>query len=191
MDESKRPAHETRAAAQEQEQLEKLWMRLDTGTATPQDRIDALTLAGRLKDQSSAPRVWRLTCDDDELVRYFAIQTLVLDLDVKTADAAELCWRLLDGDPDEDVQGMAATCLGNIFFGSGMFDVFERLKRLLRSTSLPGFVKGSIYRALFSVAGWPPSKWPGLTGPRKVFEETDIDWQKIDQLERSVRGVGG
>lgn len=176
-----------RPSLAEQEQLEELWKLLDAGRSTPQDRIDAVCLAGTLRDSSAIPRVWRLTRDEDEEVRYYALQTLVLDLKVKTSEAADLCWRLLEKDPDEDVQSMAAACLGSIFFGTDRVDVFQRLRRHLAGEAMPLLVKGTIYSALFKLAGRPPSEWPSLTGPRKVFEEADIDWQKVAELEDEVR----
>ena len=178
---------DTVPASGEREKLDELWKLVDSGRSSPQDRIDAATLAGKLGDRSAIPRVWRLMADEDEEVRYYGLQTLVLDLKAKTGETADLCWRLLERDRDEDVQSMAAACLGSIFLGTNRVDVFQRLAEKLRSSSISGFVKGSIYGALFSLAGRPPAEWPNLTGPRRVFQETDIDWQKVAELEDEVR----
>ncbi len=178
---------DTIRALGEREKLEELWKLVDSGRSSSQDRIDAVTLAGRLGDRAAVPRVWRLTADEDEEVRYYALQTLVLDLRAKTGETADLCWRLLERDRDEDVQSMAAACLGSIFLGTNRVDVFQRLAEKLRSRSVSGFVKSSIYGALFSLAGRPPAEWPNLMGPRRVFDETHIDRQKVAELEDEVR----
>lgn len=169
--------------------LRDLWRRIDAGESTPQDRVDALTLLGGLKDLSFVAKVLTLTSDDDDLVRYFALQTLVLDLGVKTSDVAGICWRFLTDDPDEDVRAMSAACLGSIFFGTRRLDVFRRLKDALQNRFLPSVVGGAIYDALFKLAGRSPTEWPGLVEPRRVFQARDVDWRKIDELEESVRAA--
>lgn len=171
----------------DQAKLQELWKVVDAGDSSPQDRIDALALSGRLRERKSIQRVRELTRDDDEEVRSFALQTLVLDLDDKTDESAELCWRLLENDLDEDVQATAATCLGGIFFGTNRVDIFKRLAERLRTDTPTSYVKGAIYGALFRLAGRPPSEWPGLIGPRRVFEESDIDWGRVAELEDAVR----
>ena len=42
------------------------------------------------------------------------------------------------------------------------------------------------YQAMFSVVGKPPSEWPWLDSPRKVFEESDIDWSLLAQMENEI-----
>jgi HEAT repeat protein len=98
--------------------LDSLWRRVDQGTATPQDRVDAAALAGRSKDQRYVPRLLKLLQEDDAQTRHYALQSLVLDLQQTDQGMQDQRMNLLRRDPDEQVRSMAATCLGNIFVGT-------------------------------------------------------------------------
>ncbi|HEX4955563.1 MAG TPA: HEAT repeat domain-containing protein [Thermoanaerobaculia bacterium] len=173
-------AEDVRSAA-----LEQLWKRIEAARATDQERVEAAVLAGKLGDQLSIPRLKRLLDDPYEEVRYFALQSLVFDLKQKDTEVAERCWEMLIADPDIDqlVPHMAASCLGSIYFGQRRKDVFKRMLGLLHDSELSAFVKGGVYTSVHQLAGLPPREWPGLMGPRKVFEESDIDWKKMAELE--------
>lgn len=171
------PPREKRALFQQ------LWRRTKEGIATERERTEAAFLAGELRDVAATPQLVALLDDDAAQVRYYALQALVLDLHVRDTTMAESCWRLLTNDPDDDVRSMATTCIGNIYFGSRRKVVFQRVVELLKSDTLSDFVKGGLYSALFKLAGLPPREWPGLWSPRKVFEESDVDWTKIAELE--------
>lgn len=164
-------------------ELAELWRRVQLGRASEQERIDSAFLTGDQKARAFLPQLKALLRDESEMVRYFTLQALVLDLKEKTPEMAEWCWRLLETDPEEDVRSMAATCLSSIYFGKKRKDVFARFARILRSEEESGYVKGSVYSALHKLAGLPPREWPGLWEPRKVFEESDIDWGKVAALE--------
>jgi len=87
------------------------------GQASPQDRLEAVSLIGSLEDASYVTLVRKLLEDDDSEVRYHALQTLVLDLDQKDGESATFCWKMVS-DQDEYVGSMAATCLGSIHSGT-------------------------------------------------------------------------
>jgi hypothetical protein len=169
------------------ENLTGLWRKNELGEATAQEKIDAACLAGELHDVDSIPRICSLLQDEEALVRYFAIQTLVLDLKEKSDSMAERCWQLLRNDPDEDVRGMAATCLGSIHFGTNSRTVFDQFHQLLKNPDECAFVKRAVYRELFSLVGRHPLEWPRIFGPRKPFEESDIDWEKVAEIEAEVK----
>lgn len=165
------------------ERLAELWGLVAQGSASPQERLDAAWMAGELGERSLLPRVKALLEDEDGQVRYYALQALVIDLGERTPEMTEVSWKLLETDPDEDVQSMAASCLSSIYFGQRKKEIFRRTVDLLRGDSLSGYVKGGLYGLLHKLAGLPPREWPGLWGPRKVFEDSDIDWEKVGELE--------
>ena len=161
----------------------RLWDKIERNSASRDERIDAAILAGKLADSSPAPKLLRLLEDEDGEVRYYALTSLVLDLQQTDDLMKQRSWALLREDPDEYVRGMAAACLGKILFNLRSRSVFSDLLAELRGAQQPSLARGSVYRALFEVAGRPPLEWPGVLGPSKVFEESDIDWDKVAWLE--------
>lgn len=167
--------------------LDLLWRKADEGTATPQDRADAAALAGKSKDQRYVPRLLKLLQDEDAQTRHYALQSLVLDLKQTDQGMQGQCMNLLRRDPDEQVRSMAATCLGNIFFGTRQPWIFHQLLAQLKSPDQPPLAKHSLYVALFQVAGRPPLEWPGLLTPPRVLQEKDFDWEKVAWLEDQLK----
>jgi HEAT repeat protein len=167
--------------------LDALWRRIEAKEANEQERIDAAMESGRSRDSKRVPLLLGLLHDDEGQVRYYALQALVLDLQEVGEAMAEKCWQLLTADEDDDVRSMAATCLGKIHFATDRLEVARRLQIELKSPDQSDYVKGAIYATLFQVAGRPPSEWSGLVGPPRAFEEHDIDWSKVAQLEDDVR----
>lgn len=163
--------------------LDDIWRKIDLGTADDDLKIAAATLVGKNKFHSFVPRLLRLLEDDEGQVRYYALQSLVLDLQQNSGRIQELCWDLLRHDPDDDVRSLAATCIGKIWFNTGSRQIFRQLLAELKNPDQPALAKSLIYSALFKIAGRPPLEWPGLQTPRKVFEESDIDWEKVARLE--------
>lgn len=177
------PLETTTPSETSPERLALLWNRIAQGSASPQERLDAACMAGKLGERSLLPGVKSLLEDEDGQVRYYALQAVVIDLGEKTPEMAETSWRMLETDPDEDVQRMAVSCLSTIFFGRRKKEVFQRAVDYLRGKGLSGYVKGGLYGLLHKLAGLPPREWPGLWGPRRVFEDSDIDWKKVAELE--------
>lgn len=163
------------------------WRRVQLGQASEQERIDAAFLTADQQARAFVPELKALLADESENVRYFALQALVLELKERTSEVAETCWCLLEADPDEDVRHMAAAGLGSIYFGQKRRDVFQRFAGQLRDEMQTGHVKGAIYNALHELAGLPPSEWPLTNFPRRVFEESDIDWGKVAALEDAMQ----
>jgi hypothetical protein len=166
--------------------LKSLWQKVSSGTASSDEKIDAACLAAELGDTESVPKIVALLDDSDEDVRYFSLQSLVLDLKEKTENMASLCFRLLREDSGEHVRSMAAACLGSIYFNTKDRRVFSQLRGIVADSREPDFVRGGAYRALFSITGKPPSEWPWVGAPRKVFGESDIDWQLVAQMENEI-----
>lgn len=165
-----------------------VWARIRSGQATPQEKVDAASKAAESGDLAAIADVRRLVDDEDALVRYFSLQALVLEYGLKSSSTADLCWRLVANDPDQEVRAMAASCLGSLFFASRLREVFHGLKGLLRTAATPPRVKGALYRSLFQVVGRPPTEWPGIdtAASRKEFEESDIDWAAVTGLEAEL-----
>lgn len=173
------------------DRISRLLHRMVAGEATEQERIDLAADIGELGDVGLLPTLFKLLEDPEGQVRYYALQAAVLDLDQKDETMAERCWQLLASDPDEDVRRMAAACLGATYAGERNPVVFARLLEILKQAREVAFVKGSVYNALFAIAGCPPLEWPGVqaarAGRRRTFEETDIDWQMVAVLEDRIR----
>jgi len=163
--------------------LEELWRRIDSGLADEQEKIDTAVRSGESKQERYIPLLVRLLDDEASQVRYYALQSLVLDLRQKDSFMEARCWQLLKEDPGEEVRGMAAACLGSIYLNKRSAHVFRQLLGELEGMSQSPVVKASIYTSLFKLAGRPPMEWPGLKGPARVFDEGDIDWEKIAWLQ--------
>lgn len=144
--------------------------------------IDAVCLAGKSGDRSSIPHVTSLLDREYGQVRYYALCSLVLDLDQKHEQIALRCSAMMRRDGDDNVRSMAAACLGSIYSGSKRRDVFLLLKSVLASEEEP-LVKRSAYDALFNVLGHPPIEWPSLRFRKRQFDNNDIDWPSIAALE--------
>jgi hypothetical protein len=166
--------------------LPNLWRKVQLGQASEQERIDAASLTAKRQARAFLPQLKGLLRDDSDNVRYFALHALVLGLKEETSEVTEVCWRLLATDPDEDVRHVAAAGLGRIYSGQRRRDVFQRLAQHLRSETQTGHVKGGIYNAMHELAGLPPSEWPLTYFPRRVFQESDIDWGKVAALEDAM-----
>jgi hypothetical protein len=164
-----------------------LWRAIDAGKPSSQDRIDAVTLAGELRAVDAVGRVRALVHDSDEMVRYFALQALVLDLGQKNGEVEALCWNVSETDSSDDVKAMAVTCLGSILFGSRRTESWSRLMAILKSGDAPDSSRAAAYNALFKVAGLPPSEWPGVVGPAS-FDAGSINWRRLAEIEASLGG---
>lgn len=164
-----------------------LWARVEEGVADGHEKAEAAWLAGEEKSRTRVAQLLELVRDDDREVRYYALQSLVLDLQQTHSEIEQACWDLLKDDPDEYVRSMAATCLGKIHFASLRSEALGRLVTELKNPTQPSLAKAAIYSALFKIAARQPHEWPGLTGPRKNFEESDIDWEKVAELQDAVR----
>jgi HEAT repeat protein len=171
--------------------FEKRWLRIEQGLAEEQERIDAAADAGSEERWQDRDRLRHLLADPAEMVRYFALQSLAIDLGDLEPDVEEACWRLLDHDPSGDVRSMAATCLGKFLYRRPSLASFRRLVRALKDRDYDSRARGGIYDALFCAARRPPAEWPNAFGPAKVFEERDVDWAKVAELEDRVRALVG
>lgn len=166
--------------------LRDLIARVNSGSASDQEKVNAAAFIGKHRAHEGATLLWRLVEDPDEQVRYFALQSLVLDLGQKGARETALCWRLLEEDSARDVRGMAAACLGGIFHGSRSRMVFERLVKILKDEATPPRVAGSIYEALFRVAGRPVTEWPVNVQRERLLSDGGVDWRKVAELQDVV-----
>ena len=162
--------------------LEALWQEIRAGGASEQDRIDACFRTGEENAHDYAPLVVLLFEDPSELVRYYAVQSAVIDLAMRDQATLDLCWRLLKEDCSPDVRAMAATSLSQAYFDSRDSVVFGRLIRRLKDEE-SDYVRSALYSSLFRVLGKPVGEWPGvqkLLHRDRVFA---VDWGKVAQLE--------
>ncbi|MDP9121309.1 MAG: hypothetical protein M3O15_08065 [Acidobacteriota bacterium] len=82
--------------------LDDLWRRIDMGLAGEQERIDAAFSSGTSDDTAYVPKLLGLLEDESGLVRHYALQSLVLDLQQKDDAMRARCWRILREDPSEE-----------------------------------------------------------------------------------------
>lgn len=163
--------------------FEELQRRVMTGTASEQEKIDFLIAWGREGSKGPRSLLEELAADDSELVRFYALQTMVLDLEIKDQAAADLCWAALEKDPDDSVQGMAVGCLGSIFFNSYREDVAHRLKRVFDQASPDTGIQWSIYDSLLGLVGRPPVGW---SVPRDELLHRSPDEARLEEILREV-----
>ena len=166
--------------------LGQLLSKIETGSADSQEKIDATYLLVQLDGAKAFKIVRNLVEDVDGNVRYFALQVLVMDMDIVNKEAENLCWKLLAADPDEGVRGIAAACLGKILYSSGNANAFARLKVLLENSDESNYVKKSIVDTMIELTGKLPPDWLGPMRQRPDFSRFEVDWNMIDNMEKSL-----
>ncbi|MFY9824699.1 MAG: hypothetical protein WAM82_25200 [Thermoanaerobaculia bacterium] len=160
------------------EQLQRLVV---TGAASEQERIDFLRTWYRQGKEGPRSLLEVLAVDDYWEVRYYALQTMVIDLGIRDQAAADLCWAALEHDADELVKGMAATCLGSIYFNSYRQDVAYRLMRAFDHVNVA--IQWSIYDSLRRLVGLPPDGW---RVPREEVLHRGPDTARVEEILREV-----
>jgi hypothetical protein len=161
----------------------------EAGKASEQEKIDFLFAWKRQGGEGPRSLLEQLAADESWEVRLYALQTMVLDLKIKDQAAADLCWAALEHDPDESVRGMAAGCLGSIFFNSNRKDVARRLKRAFDRPSCDAGIQWSIYDSLLGLVGRPPVGW---NVPREEVLHRGPDKDRVEEILREVaRGKPG
>ena len=167
--------------------FEELQRRVMTSTASEQEKIDFLCAWGRQGGEGPRSLLEELAADDSWEVRYYALQTMVLDLGITDQAAADLCWAALENDPDDSVKGMAAACLGNVFFNSYRGDVAHRLKRALDHASYDTGIRWSIYDSLLGLVGRPPVGW---SLPRDEVLHSGPNEAQVEEILREIALAG-
>jgi hypothetical protein len=143
----------------EKTNFEELHQIVAAGTASEQEKIGFLCAWGRQGGKDCRSLLEKLAADASWEVRYYTLQTMVLDLKIKDQAAADLCWVALENDPNESVNGIAAACLGSIFFNSYREDVAHRLKKTFDRASHDAGIQWSIYDSLLGLIGRPSEQW--------------------------------
>jgi hypothetical protein len=162
--------------------LGELCRRIDLGVAEEQEKIEAARLFAKSKDPRNVHYLLDLLDDEAGQVRYYALQSLILDLQQTDDDMRERCWRFLRDDDDEDVRAMAATCLGHIFRGSRSVEAFSLLEAELCCSEESSYVKAAIFRALYDIVGRPAAEWPGLLDSVRTFSGSEAEWASVASL---------
>lgn len=168
--------------------LESLWRKLEEGSATVEDKIEAVVLASEKKDLNSAHYLVELTQDPADEVRSMALEALVFELKINTNEVADLCWNILRHDLDDHVRFIAAAGLARLFHGSYRLDIFEKLMTSMLNEPEDSYVRLSIFNAIIRIVGAPPSEWLGVKLPReRLIGGTAVDFSKIKQIEELLR----
>lgn len=166
--------------------MAKGWQYLAAGSLSEQEKIDLVVSTGRKHARQFTEQVRALLDDQSNLVRYYALQTLVIDLKAHGPEVETTCWSYLENDPDEDMRSMAATCLGSLKAGTGEARSFHRLVSRLRGHEPSAHVRRRIYSALFQLSGKPPSEWPEFGISWRDLDKIEIDWEKIKGFEQDL-----
>lgn len=170
------------------EDLVELWLKIDAGAATDEDRYRAAILARKSSEAADISRLERLAGDDQEEVREAALMTLVIDRRVRDEGTEERCWQALTSDASEVVRSAAAGCIGVIHGDSRSSTAFRRLLGELKGGRQPEFAMAGIYDALFMIAGRPAAEIPSMVRGPRLFRAEDIDWEVVARLEDEIRG---
>lgn len=165
--------------------------RVVVGTATPDERADFADLVSRLAHQPSVGLLRDLLEDEDEIVRYEALNALVLRMGQRDAEMERICRRLLREDPDGDVRRLALACLGSIYFDSSDVEFFEWIRESLRQKRFEPNLLATAYQVLFQIAGRPASEWPDRMGKRTFMSYEELDWNQVAKLESEVMEEAG
>lgn len=168
------------------DEFKRLERKLMLGQATSQDKVDFAALSGRLQSGEHIPLLWKLLQDEDSEVRYYSLQSLVLDLHQRDDAMLDRCWQILEGDDDEDVQRMAAVGIGSILYGSNDLGAFDRLKRMMQAVKSKWLQEG-LYTTMLKLAGAPPSEWANLDGD--WLAPPSIDWADVARVEDRIRAA--
>ncbi len=168
------------------DEFQSLERKLMLGQATSQEKVDFAALAGRLGSVVHVPLLWKLLQDEDSEVRYYSLQSLVLDLHERDGAMLDRCWQILESDEDEDVQRMAAIGIGSILYGSNDLGAFDRLKRMMQAVESKWLQEG-LYTTMLKLTGAPPSEWANLDGDWSA--SPTIDWADVARVEDRIRAA--
>lgn len=156
------------------------------GEADDLERARFASRAGALDHRPSVGLLHDLLEDEDEIVRHNALTSLVLRLSQRTPQMAQVCWRLLREDPDDDVRRLALSCLGSISWDSGDLETFEWVRKGLEERRFEPHMLETAYSVLFEIAGRPPDEWP-FRMEEDFMPYEEIDWEKVAEMEAEVR----
>jgi vesicle coat complex subunit len=172
---------------QSQEELKILERKVTLGQATDQEKVDFAALAGRLASSVHVPLLLRLLGDEDSEVRYYALQSLVLDRLQADGEMLDRCWQILERDEDEYVRRMAASGIGSILAGSNDLAAFDRLKKMMQATDSE-WLRESLYSAMQRLAGAPAREWAAaLAGDWTT--PSPVDWADVARVEDRIRAA--
>jgi HEAT repeat protein len=160
-----------------------------SGVATEQEKIDFAVMAGELNEVATRDLVYRLSSDESENVRYYALRTLVLESLDRSPAAEERCWQLFESDPNSRVRSMAASCIGSLRSASKDPATFKRLKRRVAEAA-DRFEAELVLEALYNIAGRPPREWPTqrrILSGRIGASPPEIDAQVSEAAELEKR----
>jgi hypothetical protein len=159
--------------------------RIQLGQATRQEKLDFLETLSTTHCREHRELAENLVSDESPLVRYYAIQTLVMDLQFKDDESVKLCWRVLRGDDSEDVRSMSASALGSIFFATRRSDVADELAAAFRAETDNG-VRWSILDSIRALLALLPAQ---LTVSRNRLLKESPPSSAIDELLRAFSRV--
>lgn len=165
------------------EKLEKLWDKIDKGKATDQERMDAAWMPGELYAYEYIPKLMKLLKDKNGIVRYNALNSLVLRLDKKDEEIAKICWELFYKDPDIDVRHCAMSCIGSICSNSKDYEILKKLIELLKK-KYSNYIREGINDSIYAVMGIIADSMLEFD---KEWTSKDIDWEQILKFEEECR----
>lgn len=92
-------------------------------------------------------------------------------------------------DPDEEVQADALLGWSSQFEGTRDPAALQIAERLLRDANRDDLVRAEALRAIYRICGQPI--WELMKPGRDVFNETQIDWGKVDAMLADARELPG
>lgn len=146
----------------------------------PEDRIaKTIALFGREMFKEARKEVEKYIHSKDEIIRYNALVTLILDWGLQ--EHYETAKKLLLNDSDEDVRGLGAACMGSLKRGANDKEALRTLLKVFKNKKEHWLVRSSAYSAILDIIGVPRQEQPGALGDDY---EKDVDWDIIEKAEK-------
>lgn len=166
----------------EKEELNRLLNKLKNDKMSKKDIAHIISLFGSNIFKEAKREIERYIDDKDEIIRYNVLTTLILDFGLR--EHYKTARRLLLNDPDAEVRGLSATCIGSLKRETKDKEALSILLNTLKNKKEHWLVRSSAYSAILDILGIPRRQQPGALGDD--FEDY-IDWNLIKTVEKHIK----
>ncbi len=164
-------------------ELKNLLKKLKTKKIPEQDIAHLISLFGNNMFLEAKDEVEKYLYSENGIVRYNVLSALILDWGY--TQYYTVVKKILLNDPDEDVRGMAASCIGSIKRGTWDIDALGILLMVFKNENETWLVRDLSYHSILDVVGIPREKQPKAS--RILDYKKDVDWDLIHKIEKRVK----